>query len=390
MSFRARLFLAFTAAVLLPLALLAWGVRREIERRLSAERDLRVGRVAAGLEAELAATGASVAARLAELGEQLAADNRFRLAVRGDGAARRELLDWGVDAARLSGLELLEVQDSGGRVLSSGHFRNEYDRRRAELPRFLAGLRGAPGVVRTRTPEGSLLALARVDSFAVGGEWFTMAGGSRVDERSLGRLSPDPQLALALTAPAAQPALGAGQSVAREVTLPYLDLDQAGSGPARASVAVIRSTTDLEDLRRSLDRWFGAALAGAAALGLAVAAWLAARVSRPLAELAERTEAVDLERLDQDFATERSDEIGTLSRGLGRLTERLRAGAARLRDAERRLAMGDLARQVNHDIKNGLVPIRNVLRHLDEVAREPNTLARVFGERRGTLESSVG
>ena len=32
--------------------------------------------------------------------------------------------------------------------------------------------------------------------------------------------------------------------------------------------------------------------------------------------------------------------------------------------------MGDLARQVNHDIKNGLVPIRNVLRHLDEVARD--------------------
>src|SRR2546425_4745491 len=38
---------------------------------------------------------------------------------------------------------------------------------------------------------------------------------------------------------------------------------------------------------------------------------------------------------------------------------RSRAGAARLREAERRLAMGDLARQVNHDIKNGLIPIRS-------------------------------
>jgi signal transduction histidine kinase len=52
--------------------------------------------------------------------------------------------------------------------------------------------------------------------------------------------------------------------------------------------------------------------------------------------------------------------------------------------------MGDLARQVNHDIKNGLVPIRNVLRHLEEVARDrPETLGTVFEERRGTLESSV-
>jgi signal transduction histidine kinase len=52
--------------------------------------------------------------------------------------------------------------------------------------------------------------------------------------------------------------------------------------------------------------------------------------------------------------------------------------------------MGDLARQVNHDIKNGLVPIRNVLRHLEQVARDrPETLGTVFEERRGTLESSV-
>ena len=72
------------------------------------------------------------------------------------------------------------------------------------------------------------------------------------------------------------------------------------------------------------------------------------------------------------------------------MTARLRTSAARLRDAERRAAMGDLARQVNHDIKNGLVPIRNVLRHLDEVARhEPEPLAAMFAERRGTLESSV-
>jgi signal transduction histidine kinase len=72
------------------------------------------------------------------------------------------------------------------------------------------------------------------------------------------------------------------------------------------------------------------------------------------------------------------------------MTDRLRTGAARLRDAERRIAMGDLARQVNHDIKNGLVPIRNVLRHLEEVARDrPETLGTVFEERRGTLESSV-
>jgi signal transduction histidine kinase len=61
-----------------------------------------------------------------------------------------------------------------------------------------------------------------------------------------------------------------------------------------------------------------------------------------------------------------------------------------LREAERAAATGDLARQVNHDIKNGLAPIRNVLRHLAQTAeREPSALAAIYAERRGTLESSV-
>jgi two-component system, NtrC family, sensor histidine kinase HydH len=68
----------------------------------------------------------------------------------------------------------------------------------------------------------------------------------------------------------------------------------------------------------------------------------------------------------------------------------LRVSSARLREAERRGAVGDLARQVNHDIKNGLVPIRNVLRHLSQVAAEkPEALPDIFVARRATLESSV-
>ena len=72
------------------------------------------------------------------------------------------------------------------------------------------------------------------------------------------------------------------------------------------------------------------------------------------------------------------------------MTERLRNSSARLREAERRAAVGDLARQVNHDIKNGLAPIRNVLRHFSQVARQdPALLPAVFEERKGTLDSSV-
>jgi signal transduction histidine kinase len=388
-SFRGRLFLAFTAAVMLPLVLLAVGVRREVERRLTLESHRRVDAAAAALEAEVAAAGASVAERLEALAAGLAADNRFRVAVRGGPAGRRELLDWGVEAARLSGLALLEVQDSAGRILASGHFRNEYDLERPALPRFLAAAGSLPGLVRARTAEGSLVALARVDSLAVAGGRFTITGGVPFGVEALARLAPDPQLALHFLLPGAVPRPAREGDIVREVALPFLDLESAGAPAGTATLVLVQSGATVGALRRSLDTWFAAALAAAAALGLGVAAWLAARVSRPLRALAQRTESIDLDRLDQDFASDREDEIGALSRLLGAMTARLRAGAARLREAERRVAMGDLARQVNHDIKNGLVPIRNVLHHLDEVAPTPDTLAAVYAERRGTLESSV-
>ena len=390
MSFRARLFLATSLAVLVPLTVLALGVRREMDRRLSQESQRRGGAAVQALGAELARERERVVGRLVALTKDLSADNRFRLAaVQGETGSRTYLLDWAGGAMRLSGLSLLQVQDSSGRILSSGHFRNEYDRLRPELPDFLLATGDAPSLVRVRTAESPLLALAAAERFAVAGRRFVLVGGIAAEDRFLRRLDPDPDLSVALAAPDSTPAPGAGTQVIGSISLPFLDA-QGGSAADSARLVVTRTSGTLAALQRGLNTWFVVSLAVTTLLALALAAWLSRLISRPLTELADKTAAIDFDRLDVDFATERVDEIGALSRLLGAMTARLRAGAARLRDAERRVAMGDLARQVNHDIKNGLVPIRNVLRHLEEVARDrPESLGTVFEERRGTLESSV-
>jgi signal transduction histidine kinase len=389
-SFRARLFLATSFAVLVPLTVLALGVRREMDRRLNEESRRRGNAAVQALGTELAREQERVAARLVALAQALSADNRFRLAaVRGEAATRTYLLDWAGGAMRLSGLSLLQVQDSTGRILSSGHFRNEYDRRRPELPGFLLAAGAAPSLVRVRTAESPLLALAAAERFAVAGRPFVLVGGIAAEDRFLRRLDPDPDLAVALETPDSAGPRGAGSQILGSISLPFLDA-QTSAATDSARLVVTRTSGTLAALQRGLNTWFLVSLAVTALLALALAAWLSRLISRPLTELAGKTAAIDLDRLDADFATERKDEIGALSRLLGAMTDRLRTGAARLRDAERRVAMGDLARQVNHDIKNGLVPIRNVLRHLEEVARDrPETLGTVFEERRGTLESSV-
>jgi signal transduction histidine kinase len=390
--------IAFGVVALAPLVVIAAGVRREVDQRLTAQDDRRAAALAAIASADLSRRGASIGERLASLADGLTDDNRFRLAVtQGDATQRAYVLDLAGREMRLTGLSMLQIQDAAGRILSSGHFRNEYDRLEPDLPALLVAARGA-ALVRARTPDGPLLALARVDSVRLGGRTFALVGGEAVDSTFLARLAPGGDFSMALSlpgadriaAPAATPSDSHTVAVSR-TSIPYIAAAAGGARSVQAATLTLsRSTAALDALRRSVDIWFVAAIAVTATIALAASAWLAARVSRPLRELAEQTSRVDLDRLDVDFSTGRDDEIGALARLLGVMTRRLRVTAARERDAERRAAVGDLARQVNHDVKNGLAPIRHVLRHLAQVQRdEPGRLAAVFAERRPTLDASV-
>jgi hypothetical protein len=108
MTLRTRLLLAFAAVVLIPIALLAFGLRQEMTRRLSQEYQLRVDRVVEIIREDLARESAGIAERLDSLADALANDNRFRLAaVAGVELERAYLLDYAGTAMRLTGLSML-------------------------------------------------------------------------------------------------------------------------------------------------------------------------------------------------------------------------------------------------------------------------------------------
>jgi len=394
-SFRVRLFLAFLAGMLLPLALLAVGVRREMARQVTAQYDRRLAALTGVVQSDLASDATRVGRVVTSVARELAESNRFRLAVlQHDDAERAWLLDYAGGAMQMGGLSMLQVEDSTGRILSSGQFRNAFDRLEPGLaPALAAAGAAAPVLVRARTPEGAVLVVARLDSFQVAGERFTVIGGRAPDAGTLTRFSRDSDLAVALVAPAdtiGSIRSGGVERLLGRFAVPYIDATGGHIATDSARLLLSEPVGPLDELRRRTDRWFLAAFIATLLLGLLVAGWLAAQIGRPLATLARKTAAIDLDRLDQDFASDRPDEIGALSRLLDAMTGRLRTSAARLREAERRATVGDVARQVNHDIKNGLAPIRHVLRHLAEVARdEPARLPAVFAERRGTLDSSV-
>jgi signal transduction histidine kinase len=336
MTFRTRLLAGFGVVVLVPLAVFGLGIRREMSARLSAEYEQRVTALAQVIRADLTRQSDGIAARLAALRDAMADDNRFRVAAaQGGGGDRAYLLDYAGDAMRLTGLDFLQVVDDGGHVVSSGHFRNEYDRPAAIPPR------GGPALVRANAAEGDFLALVRTDSLRFPGRRFVLVAGIRVDSAFLSRLAPDPELAVAVDLPGdSATSDSTGQVV--EIPLPYLASAEGAHG-LTARIVVTHSESLLAALRRNVNTWFAVAVLVSALLAVLMAGWLSTRFSRPLTEM------------------------------------------------ERRAVMGDLARQVNHDIKNGLAPLRNVFRHFAQVAQgDPAKLPEVFAERQSTVESSIG
>jgi signal transduction histidine kinase len=405
MSLRTRLLLAFAAVVFIPMALLAYGLRHEMTGRLSDEYARRLATVLEVIEEDLDRESAGIADRLASLKRALQNDNRFRLAaVARVESERGYLLDYAETAMRLTGLSMLLIQDGDGRIISSGHFRNEHGRVESALAAALAAAPDGVALVSTRGAERDFLALARGEPFRIGDRTFTLVGGVVVDEAFLlrmarggasvvslrypgGSLSSDP--AADVAAERRDAALAADSDVG-DLRIPLIR--SAAGAPVevvQARLLVSQSLAPLQALLRGADAWFLSAAMVTGAIALLLAVWVSSRISRPLAALAEKTAVLDLDRLDVQFDAG-TDEVGLLSRLLGDMAARLRTSAARIREAERRATVGDLARQINHDIKNGLIPLRNVMRHLAQVERgDPGALQAVLAERRQTIDSSI-
>ena len=332
MKFRTRLLIAFGVVVMVPLLVFGLGIRREMAKQVSAEYERRVATLMSVINADIARENDRIGARLAALKSSLALDNNFRnVVVRG--TDRAYVLDYAGDAMRLAGLDFLQIQDDEGRVVSSGHFRNEYDRLGPALPG------NGPALVRAAAAEGPFLALVTSDTVRTASRRFRLIGGVAVDSQFLARLARDPELGVGLSLPRDTTNADSGKLVVGELTLPYVD---ATDGPGRveqAHIVVTRSAALLTALQRNVNLWFAAAVLVAALAALLLAGWLSTRISAPV---------------------------------------------------EARIAIGDIARQVNHDIKNGLAPLRNVFRHLIQVARDkPAELPQVFSERQKTVESSI-
>ncbi len=386
MSFRTRILLAALLAAIAPLLLFAVLARREVKQNLRGQFSDRVAVSSEQIQQDLERQTRTLDTRLRALAQQIENTPSQRAALLGL-TYRSALLDYAASAMTAAGLDYLLLLDSAGAVLSSGHFRNEYDRV-FSVHAFLATADG-PILIDARRPQGAFRVLARAVPFEISGQRFLLVGGITADSAFISGLARDPGVTVSLALAGAEAAVPA-DALQERVAVPYIDDtgNTATAGEARWIIA--HSTAGLQSLQRGIDKWVLTAGIAAVILAFLIARLLAARVTRPLEALAAQSARVHLDRIDVGFANEREDEIGSLSQMLDAMVQRLRKNAQDLRSAERRATVGDMARQVNHDIRNGLLPIRNVITHLAEVAhKEPEQLPEIFKERESTLQGGV-
>lgn len=92
--------------------------------------------------------------------------------------------------------------------------------------------------------------------------------------------------------------------------------------------------------------------------------FLSYRISNPILRLQKATEQLSQGNIDVQVKSNSKDEIGELVHSFNRMIKELKRSREELKKAEREGAWRDIARQVAHEIKNPLTPMKLAMQHL--------------------------
>ena len=97
-----------------------------------------------------------------------------------------------------------------------------------------------------------------------------------------------------------------------------------------------------------------------------IALFITNRITRSFSFISEKMKAVNLGQLNEAINWKRNDEIGDLVKEYNKMVSKLDESAAALAKSEREGAWREMARQVAHEIKNPLTPMKLSLQYLQK------------------------
>ena len=130
--------------------------------------------------------------------------------------------------------------------------------------------------------------------------------------------------------------------------------------------------------------------AGGILFAIICSLWIAARVSRPIEQLARAAEQVAAGNWETHVPERSRDEVGQLARSFNHMTAQLTSQREQLIQTERVAAWRELARRLAHELKNPLFPLQLTVENLVRArALPPNEFDEVFNESTRTLGMEI-
>jgi nitrogen fixation/metabolism regulation signal transduction histidine kinase len=134
---------------------------------------------------------------------------------------------------------------------------------------------------------------------------------------------------------------------------------------------------------------YGVATAGIL-LSIVMSLWIAARVSRPIEQLARAAEDVAGGNWEAQVPEQGRDELSVLAQSFNHMTSQLSSQRDRLLQTERVAAWRELARRLAHELKNPLFPLQLTVENLARARALPaEEFDEVFRESTQTLGMEI-
>lgn len=105
-------------------------------------------------------------------------------------------------------------------------------------------------------------------------------------------------------------------------------------------------------------------------LSFAIAVFLSNKITYPLSLLQERFARISLNSRNEKITYTARDEIGSLVAEYNKMVDQLITSAELLAKSERELAWREMAKQIAHEIKNPLTPMRLSIQHLQRAIQD--------------------
>jgi len=442
MSFRRKLLAVFALTVVLSVAAVAWLVSAMTRRAFERTEDERTGALVAQFQREFIRQGEEAARRVEAIATSEAVTRMATALNRASSSPASssdsaEYFEVAKSMAENYRLDFLEFVDVNGTIISSAQWPAKFGYPESAFASLAASRDQAAFLKQEELQDGNALGLFAVRATRVGDHAIYVIGGRRLDKHFVSALdlpadtrallyenrgehfSPELLLDPSSGSFATKPTLNGSrpadklapliesvrQSNQEMTAIVHWSADQAedevfhaiplrGVGkdhPLLGILLIGNSRRSYVELKRHIQD--SALLVGSGGIVLAIllSSWAAARVTRPIEQLALAAQDVAGGNWNAQVEVSGADEVAQLAESFNRMTSELLNQKERLVQAERVAAWRELARRLAHELKNPLFPLQLTVENLLRAKQSsPEQFEEVFRESSATLLAEIG